>query len=89
MGGMFVLKDASTRRNKQKEHKLEVDVRENLKALDLPLTSKGAGEASIHICRWTSPGRGERTCAWPKEVLDAALAYINADAKQRILSSLA
>ncbi|KAI2490226.1 RNB domain [Fragilaria crotonensis] len=65
------------------ENELEVDVREYLKALDVPSTPEGAREALVRIGRW-SQGQGKgKLEPWSSDTLYAAKEYAQADALRR------
>ena len=63
------------------EERLELDVRETLQEMKLPLTPKGAQEALTRIGRWT--GDNGRIHFWPKPILDAAGAYVKMSKTRR------
>lgn len=65
------------------ESELEVDVRESLKALDLPMTSDGAREALVRIGRWSQGRVAGKLEPWSRETLYAAKEYTQADATRR------
>jgi hypothetical protein len=65
------------------EKTLELDVREALKTMGLPVTSLGAKDALIRIGRW-SESKSKRTVeAWSPSVLAAAEWYSNMDQQRR------
>jgi RNB domain len=82
---------ASRRRNgKIAPEELQVDVREYLKALDLPCTSQGAKQALVDLGLWTSLDDGEafinrqsRPQPWPSEILQAVEWYRTMDSKRK------
>ena len=69
------------------EKSLELDVRQTLKAMELPRTSEGAKSALIRIGRWTetssSNSRRQTAQAWPESVLSAAEWYRDMDKQRR------
>ena len=67
---------------------LELDIRETLKAMDLPLTRNGAKEALIRTGRWTkddeaSSGSKAGINPWSKSILDAVEWYRSMDKERR------
>lgn len=65
------------------ENELEVDVRESLKALDLPATPEGAQEALVRIGRWSEGQSAGRLEPWSQDTLSAAKEYTKADLERR------
>ncbi|CAJ1934031.1 unnamed protein product [Cylindrotheca closterium] len=64
---------------------LQVDVRESLRAMNLPMTPEGAKQALIQVGHWTessSPTK-QRFDPWPKAVLEAADWYCKMNEKRR------
>jgi len=57
------------------DHDLQLDVRETLSGMDLPLSPKGATEALIRIGRWSGKENFAGIEPWPKNVLEAASWY--------------
>ncbi|GKY99375.1 hypothetical protein MPSEU_000892200 [Mayamaea pseudoterrestris] len=55
---------------------LQVDVRDTLKALGLPVTRKGASEALVRIGRWTGNEDLSKLAPWSTEVLQAASWFV-------------
>ncbi|KAL3935679.1 MAG: hypothetical protein SGBAC_008847 [Bacillariaceae sp.] len=67
---------------------LQVDVRETLRAMNLPMTPEGAKQALIQIGHWTASSSSSaaakpRIDPWPKNVLEAADWYCKMDEKRR------
>mmetsp|Transcript_27420 Transcript_27420/g.66602 ORF Transcript_27420/g.66602 Transcript_27420/m.66602 type:complete len:832 (+) Transcript_27420:92-2587(+) len=65
---------------------LQVDVRESLRGMNLPMTPEGAKQALIQIGHWTessSATKKQRIDPWPKTVLEAAEWYCKMDEKRR------
>lgn len=65
---------------------LQVDVRESLRAMDLPMTPEGAKQALIQIGHWTESSSSttkQRVDPWPKDVLEAADWYCKMNEKRR------
>jgi hypothetical protein len=71
------------------EHRLELDVREALTRMNLPLTPDGATSALIRIGRWSESERNKNSRKkasvepWPPEVLSAARALVQYETKRR------
>lgn len=78
MGEVFASHDD---RGSQKNDDLNVqlDVREVLGAMNLPLSPKGASEALIRIGRWSGNENFSGIEPWPKDVLEAASWYAEMD----------
>ncbi len=72
---------------KIEELELEVDVREALKALDLPTTPQGAREALVRIGLWSEDQTRGKFEPWSDETLHAAKEYARADGIRRNLLS--
>jgi hypothetical protein len=70
-----------------KENTLELDVREALKVMNLPLSKEGAKEALIRIGRWTeasSPIESKLGVSpWSKSILEASQWYSSMDNERR------
>lgn len=71
------------------EKRIEVDVREALRVLKLPVSASGAKDALIRMGRWTegtSTGKKTATEPWPENALDAAssLAEYEKQRKKRL-----
>lgn len=62
---------------------LHVDIRETLRAMDLPVSVTGAKDALIRIGRWTSSLERQTVDPWPKPVLGAAKWYQEMDTTRR------
>jgi hypothetical protein len=69
----------------QEESDLQVDVRETLRAMNLPITPKGAKEALIQIGHWTPSSSNEKQAVdpWSKSVMEAANWYQQMDEQRR------
>jgi hypothetical protein len=69
----------------QEESDLQVDVRETLRAMNLPITPKGAKEALIQIGHWTpsSSNKKQAVDPWSKSVMEAANWYQQMDEQRR------
>jgi hypothetical protein len=65
------------------DNELEVDVREFLKALDLPSSPEGAQQALVRIGRWSSGLSTTKLEPWSNDTLSAARAYADADLVRR------
>ena len=65
------------------ESELEVDVREYLKALDVPPTPEGARDALVRIGRWSQGQMKGKLEPWSTDTLCAAKEYAKADAIRR------
>ena len=66
----------------EQELKLEKDVRETLRMMDLPFTSDGASQALVQIGRWTPSTQSKLKQAvqpWSADVLEAASWYAGLD----------
>ena len=79
MGQVF----ASPQMDEENDRELELDVREALKALDLPISPSGAQDALLRIGRWTKVSKNIKIEPWSKDTLDAASWYANMDAERR------
>jgi hypothetical protein len=78
MGEVFVSDDdRGSQRNDDRD--LQLDVREVLGAMDLPLSPRGASEALIRIGRWSGNENFSGIEPWPKDVLEAASWYAEMD----------
>ena len=64
------------------DRKLELDVRETLNGMKLPVSSDGAKSALIRLGRWTGEDNGF-VHFWPKPVLEAASWYVQYSKKRR------
>ena len=64
---------------------LEVDVREALLAMDLPISPDGAQEALVRIGRWSKDSKTIKLEPWSKNTLDAARWYAAMDTERRII----
>jgi hypothetical protein len=78
MGEVFASDDdRGSQRNDDRD--LQLDVREVLGAMDLPLSPRGASEALIRIGRWSGNESFSGIEPWPKDVLEAASWYAEMD----------
>jgi hypothetical protein len=78
MGEVFASDDdRGSQRNDDRD--LQLDVREVLGAMDLPLSPRGASEALIRIGRWSGNENFSGIEPWPKDVLEAASWYAEMD----------
>lgn len=82
MGGIFSWGNDG-RDQQQEEGKLEVDVREALKAMGLPATPEGAQEALLRIGRWSQRPDHVRLEPWSQSSLDAARWFAEIDQERR------
>ena len=64
---------------------LELDVRETLKAMGLPLSPQGAKDALLKIGRWSEnhDSNNDRIDPWPKRIIEAAGWYADMDRRRR------
>jgi hypothetical protein len=63
---------------------LELDVREALKAMDLPVSPAGAQKALVQLGRWSETSTNRvKLQPWTEEVLEAARSYKNMDLERR------
>jgi RNB domain len=62
---------------------LEVDVREALQAMNLPISPDGAQEALVKIGRWSKDSTTIKLEPWSKDTLDAAKWYAAMDIERR------
>jgi hypothetical protein len=78
--------DRGSQRNDDRD--LQLDVREVLTGMDLPLSPKGATEALIRIGRWSGKENFSGIQPWPKDVLEAASWYFEMDRLRSISGEL-
>lgn len=75
--------------NMDDEAELQIDVRETLRAMNLPISPKGAKEALIQIGHWTpsSPSNESKQAVdpWSQSVMEAANWYQQMDEQRRSL----
>lgn len=67
------------------EKSLALDVREALKAMNLPLSSKGAQKALVQIGRWSTENKSMKTDfqPWSQQVLDTSKQLVDLEQKRR------
>mmetsp|Transcript_22242 Transcript_22242/g.46786 ORF Transcript_22242/g.46786 Transcript_22242/m.46786 type:complete len:991 (-) Transcript_22242:465-3437(-) len=83
---------SNERNQEEDQHRLELDVREALTNMNLPLTPEGATSALIQIGRWSEnqKNKGKRNHnnkaiePWPPEVLEAARSLAQNESKRRV-----
>jgi hypothetical protein len=87
MGEVFASNDdRGSQRNDDRD--LQLDVREVLTGMKLPLSPKGATEALIRIGRWSGKENFSGIQPWPKDVLEASAWYAEMDRLRSISGEL-
>lgn len=78
MGELFAADDDQGSQG-QDDRELQLDVREVLGAMELPLSPRGATEALIRTGRWSGKENFSGIQPWPKDILEAAAWYVEMD----------
>jgi hypothetical protein len=66
------------------DREMEIDVREALKAMQLPISPDGAQEALVRIGRWSKDSKTVKLEPWSRGTLEAAKWYANMDSERRL-----
>ena len=66
------------------DREMEIDVREALRAMQLPISPDGAQEALVRIGRWSKDSKNVKLEPWSRGTLEAAKWYANMDSERRL-----